>query len=61
VPAADISFGWGGGNLALHRAKRHVVKKLELSPKKIAIDRERCIRISLRWRFSQEIFEDDQW
>ena len=45
-PLQDITMGWGPGRSRFIEPKRHFVKPLELSPL-IAIDRERCILLSL--------------
>jgi NADH-quinone oxidoreductase subunit G len=58
-PLQDISFGWGGGPVALHRAQAPLRQAARARPL-IAIDRERCILCYRCVRFSQEISEDYQ-
>ena len=59
-PLQDITFGWGGGTLALHRAQAPLRASRSSCSPLIAIDRERCILCYRCVRFSQEISEDYQ-
>ena len=58
-PLQDISFGWGAGALALHRAQASLQEAARAVAAR-AIDRERCILCYRCVRFSQEVAEDHQ-